>query len=338
MKKLLKNKKVLVALTLVLVSAMIGGTFAWFTYSGAPGATEIQSGRLRVPAYRFIEWVGADDDGEDTGETVRVYYDSEGNVIDGMSGTPGVNDYWGEDWLNPEALVEPSLGGVVGIEVRNVNPDGLALPAIVKLDWNLNKIYIWSTLDENGNAVPLPAAEEYDSMEELAAAYPDVNVTDFDFDVRTAGMSHKVFYIGGEYVGMLLWNYDKTVYDATGEYVYYAALSALPEGHDLIVDFLADVGLAPEAGNRFQGSVADISFGHKATQALEDAVAALWGTSVNLQIASFDFDDVDINAGGGYTTQGFNPVTFDGPHVSKVEARRMTVEDFAKVFFPGLYK
>jgi len=340
MKQLLKNKKVIVAFALALVFMIGGATYARFTVKGVPAGANIQAGRLRTPSYRFIEWIEQDDDGNDVG-AIRIYYDKDGNVLEGISGTldPAKEYIWRETWLDPAKLFEPSIGGTIGIELRNPNPDGLAIPATVKVDNVLNKIVIWSALDDLGNAVPLDQGITFDSMAALAAAYPDdVAVTDFQYSLREDDLQDKVFYIGGEYVGMLAWLYDATIYDATGEYVYYVSLSALPKGYDLIVDFISDVQLAPEAGNIFQGCVADISFSHTATQVFVDACKAMWGNGIDLQMlnGSGTPTRVDLNA-GKVSASRFSIETFAGPHIASAEARRMTSQDLAKIFFPELF-
>ncbi len=348
MKKLMKSKKALVALALALLIAAGGFTYAWFTVNAEATNTDIQGGRLRLNAPRFVEWYETDEDYNRVGDPIRVYYDADGQIVN-ENGTPvDITYYLPTDkeyelsgpWLEPGQIVQPEYDAFIGFELCNPNPDGLAIAEIVKIDNSLTNIEIWSDIDPvTGNAIQLITPQSYPNMAALAAAHPDVSLADLTYNLDPNLARNKVYTIGGEVVGMLAWSYDKTVYTATGQYVYYATMSALPKGYDLTFDVVSEVILAPTAGNRFQGCVADVTSKYESTQPFTGAVKAKWGENINLQVVPQQGppDYVAIDSFPGTSARGFSIAAYDGPHLSIAEAQKMTAVELAAFFFPDLY-
>lgn len=348
MKKLMKNKKVLVALVLALAVALGGFTYAWFTANTPAATAGVESGRLRLSANRFVEWyeIDPENDWERVGGAIRVYYNGEGRIVDANGAVVDLSHYLdpGKEyelsgpWLEPGQIVQPMYDALIGVELTNPNPDGLGLAETVKIDNTVTNIEIHSDIDPvTGNAIKLDTPLYFADMQALANAYADVSVNDLGYELDPGVVRNKMYTIGGEVVGMLLWSYDKTAYDKTGEYVYYASISALPQGYNLTLDIISHVVMAPSAGNRFQGCVMDVTYKYDATQPIAEAIMAKWGGDLNLQAVNGPPEIVPLDSTSGSFARSFNIEKFEGVHIAQADAARMTVAELAELFFPDLF-
>lgn len=328
MKHLLKNKKVVVALALALVIALGGISYSWFTVNGVPSSANVQGGRLRMLTARYMEYENFDD-----GQIRRVYLDSNGLPLETLD--PDI--WWPTDsWVQAGRLYEPSSSGLIGIELKNPNPDGLGIDSVTRIDNAVSNIYIWSGIDENGNATVLDTPVAFKSMEEVAAAYADVNASDLTFALDPSVVRHKMFYLDGEYLGMLVWLYDQAQLKETGEYQYYVTMSALPAPNTCKVDLVSSIELAASAGNRFQGCQVEITAEYDSTQPIAEACMAIWGEQIDLQTVPGDPDEVHLDS--VVSARGVNALqAFNGPRISIEDARGMSTEELARFFFPDLF-
>ena len=350
MKKLLKNKKVIVALVLVLAFAVGGLTYAWFTVNAVGGTAPVQAGRLRLENRRFTEYGTELGEGDKVIPSHRVYYDRNGGVSKIVIietgedyGTIEIPDEWilTERWYDPATLIEPmpaEYAYKIGVELTNPNPDGLALAETVKIVDQLSDIVIRSGIDEDGNAVELEEEDfggPFANMEELLEAYDGTGwAQDGDLLYAMAdGTIENIIYFDadGNALGMIYWEYDYTVYEATGKYEYYVHMSPMPADAGLKLDLITTVGLTGQAGNLYQGCTMDVSSNFKSTQTVVEAIMALWGNDLDLRAVSSDFTIIEL---GG--AQPFSTASYDGPMVKAAEVGEMDIQELVAIFFPGL--
>lgn len=318
MKKVFKNKKVLVSMIMVCLLAASGITYAWFT-ANASAKANATMGFIRLSARQFEEYT----DGIDTTRLYMADFIDNAGVFDQAAYETAKEDLSDDGfvptaiWLDPAYYYQPTTeedAPSLGFEIKNPIPDLNkmdTLPNIVKVGDLNGDLTIVAGIDDSGNAYALPDTDWVTHTNGIKAQI-DAQALKIKVDESKIGYSYWTTDDGVD-VG---YAWASAVDPVTNVKSYYILLAP-----GAFVDTVTMLHFDGEVmGNEYAGSIWDFASKWQAKQQISAALTADWGIT-----------DMDLDM-----TYYMNYVA--PPTSGNAQGRRavMSFDDFMAKFFPDV--